>query len=54
MRAWMVGLALLAAAYVIPYAFFEEPSGWLLYVYWLVLGLASLGVAWAGTRGWAE
>lgn len=52
MRAWAVGLALLVASYVTPYLAFREPSGWTLYVYWLVLGLAALTVAWWGTRGW--
>lgn len=53
MRAWgLVQLALLVLAYTVPYGLLRDASSWVLYIYWLALGVASIVVAWLGTRGW--
>ncbi len=44
------GLALLAAAYIVPYTALYRAEGWSLYAYWLLLGVGALIVAWAGSR----
>ena len=53
-RWFLIQIALLALAYIIPYALLRESSGWSLYAFWALLGIASLASAWAGTRGWGR
>lgn len=50
----LVQLVVLLLAYLVPYTVLLDTRGWLLYVYWLILGVVSVIVAWVGTRGWSK
>ena len=52
MKAAAAGFALLLLSYLIPYTLLRGSSDWSLYAFWTAAGLASLALAWSGTRGW--
>jgi hypothetical protein len=55
MKTWgAIQLIVLLLAYIIPYTALRDAGGWILYIYWLVLGAISVIVAWTGTRGWLK
>lgn len=45
-------LGLLALAYIIPYTILSNPRGWGLYVFWTLLSIMALILAWVGVRYW--
>ncbi len=50
----LIQALLLLLAYIVPYSLLGDSSDWSLYAFWAALGVASLVVAWAGTRGWGR
>lgn len=55
MKTWgILQVIVLMLAYLVPYTVLYNASGWSLYAYWLILGVFSVIVAWAGTRGWSK
>lgn len=50
--AYAVLAAVVALMYVVPYTVLEDPGGWGLYLFWSLLGVLAMIVAWVETRGW--
>ncbi len=49
-----VGVSVLAAHYIIPYTVLKEASGFILFMFWTLIGVLWLAATLAYVRGWGK